>query len=230
MRRVLPAIVFLIVVLAAAAYGILTVWPMTAVNPDPNHAHADFAVWVDAPGSSEGSSVLEMIDFSMEKYMSGSSDAEKEGEHPHEHRHPYLHLHDENGRVIHRHKPGLTIGEFFVSIGAKMTKTTTDAGRTLEADCFAWEDLAGQHHSRCSGEWGRTLRMYVNGKEVAYDPGYVFADGDAILIAFAMNDVDVQRALGELTHDACLYSKTCPWRGTPPTEGCIADPTVPCKE
>ena len=229
MKKLLPLIVLMAI--AAVAYGFVALWPReAAVNPDPNHTHVDFAVWVDAPGSPEGSSVLEMIDFSATKYMSDSSDAEKEGEHPHEHLHPYLHLHDGNGHVIHRHKPGLTLGEFFTSIGAKMGKTTTDAGRTLAADCFEWEDLAGQHNSRCSGEWGHTLHMLVNGKEVAYDPEYVFKDGDAILIVFAKDDADVQRALGELTHDACLYSKTCPWRGEPPAEGCIADPTVPCTE
>ena len=32
----------------------------------------------------------------------------------------------------------------------------------------------------------------------------------------------------EMTDDACLYSKTCPWRGEPPAENCIADPEVPC--
>ena len=34
--------------------------------------------------------------------------------------------------------------------------------------------------------------------------------------------------LQEMTDDACKYSKTCPWRGEPPAESCIADPAVPC--
>lgn len=73
-----------------------------AVNPDPNHTHADFAVFVDGT----------RFDFSQDKYMSTE-------EHP---KHPHLHMHDGNGNVMHRHKPGLTIADFFQSIKVTMTE------------------------------------------------------------------------------------------------------------
>ena len=79
---------------------------------------------------------------------------------------------------------------------------------------------------------GRGLRLFVNGKELPYvdHDNYVFADGDRILITDATTDAEVRQELSLMTDDACLYSKTCPWRGAPPTEGCVADPEVPCRE
>ena len=59
---------------------------------------------------------------------------------------------------------------------------------------------------------------------------YVFADEDKILITTAVDDTELQKELKLLTDDACLYSQTCPERGEPPTENCIADPAVPCIE
>jgi len=68
-------------------------------NPDPNHTHADFAVWVDG----------EKVDFSGKEHMSGLED-------DHDHLHPYLHLHDHIDRIIHQHKPGLILRDFFDSL------------------------------------------------------------------------------------------------------------------
>lgn len=176
----------------------------SATNPDPNHAHADFAMWFDG----------EKFDFSQQKYMSEAPRANAEGEIvPTEipgRRH--LHLHDGNGHIIHRHKPGLTLGDFFRSIGFTMTKTClkTDEGREA---CDT-----GKSH------W----RMIVNGEERPMDPGYVFNDLDQILLSYSASDTAYQDQWKELTDEACKYSQTCPWRGKPPTENCIADPEVPC--
>ncbi|HRH94119.1 MAG TPA: hypothetical protein PKV72_06345, partial [Candidatus Peribacteria bacterium] len=74
-----------------------------ALNPDPNHTHADFAVWIGG----------KQQDFSAPKYMSGESTDVVHDERLSK----YFHLHDGNGRVIHRHKPGLPLGDFFASIG-----------------------------------------------------------------------------------------------------------------
>ena len=46
----------------------------------------------------------------------------------------YLHLHDGNGHVIHRHKPDLTLGDFFHSLGMTMTSS-----------CFELDDFQFQH-------------------------------------------------------------------------------------
>ena len=227
MKKLVPALLALILFVVSAWYG--STRHQYAKNPDPNHTHADFAVWMTTSGSGSNTDeigAIQKLDFSAPQYM--TTEAEEEAA-PVGSLKRYLHLHDGNGHVIHRHKPGLTIGDFFTSIGAKMSKTTTDAGRTIADDCFSWTDTAGHINQRCSGEWGRTIHMFVNGKEVAYDPDYVFQDMDHILIVFASDDADIQLALSQMTDDACKYSLTCPWKGPAPTESCISDPTVPCK-
>jgi hypothetical protein len=177
-----------------------------ALKPDPNHTHADFAVWIDG----------RKVDFSQALYMSGGVTAEEahaeDAEHGHEHLHPYLHLHDGVGHVIHRHKPGVALGEFFASLGMDMT-----------AECFSADAGA----AACNDD-ARTWRMFVNGEEWPYDPAYVFQDVDAILLTYGSGDEEVARQIDALTDGACLYSRTCPERGDPPVENCIADPAVPC--
>jgi hypothetical protein len=72
--------------------------------------------------------------------------------------------------------------------------------------------------------------MFVNGTEMGFDPSYVFADLDQILLTYDDGSMPVREELRRMTSDACLYSGTCPWRGKPPTENCVADPAVPCRE
>lgn len=169
-------------------------------NPDPNHTHADFAVWIDG----------QQLDFSGPEFMSGTSD---ENDPDHEKNHKYLHLHDGNGHVIHRHKNGLTLGEFFSSLSW--------SGSGYRGNIYHLADSP-------AGDEGYTVRLFVNGIENAKGASYVFNDGDHILITNATDDAEVKHELSLMTDDACLYSKTCPWKGAPPTENCIADPTVPC--
>jgi hypothetical protein len=173
-------------------------------NPDPNHTHADFAVWIDG----------EKFDFSGDEFMSGSSKEEVGEDHGHEHKHPNLHLHDNVGNVIHRHKPGLSLGEFFASIGIKMEQTcfSTDIDRAV-----------------CNTE-GKTWQMFRNGKEVPFDPSYVFADEDHLLLTYGATHEQLISELQQMTDDSCIYSQTCPERGEKPEEGCVADPAVPCTE
>jgi len=163
-----------------------------AVNPDPNHTHADFAVFVDG----------QQLDFSDPKYMSSEQ----------KHLHKHLHLHDGIGTVIHRHEPGLTLGEFFSSLGLRMTK-----------NCVTLDDK-----QRFCDHGNNRWRMIVNGEERVFDPSYVFKDMDKILLSYNASDTLWEIEWQQVTNDACLYSKTCPERGEPPTENCIADPTVPC--
>lgn len=172
--------------------------PYQVENPDPNHIHADFAVWVG----------LMKIDFSEDQFMSGLStdDAthDEEGEYLHQH----LHLHDNIGNVIHSHKPGLTLGEFMASIGYVMHP---DACLQLPDDseqCF--------------------MQMIVNGENIPFDPAYLLVDLDQILLTDAATPELSAPQWEKLTDDACLYSKRCPWRGDPPAENCVADPAVPC--
>ncbi len=225
-RNILPiGLLCLVLLLGACA-------KKTAKNPDPNHVHADFAIWVNGY----------KLDFSDARYMSEAPTPTSMLPHfipaalAHENENDenvnpdrkYLHLHDGNGHVIHRHKPDLTLGDFFHSLGMTMTSS-----------CFELDDFQFQHLDQgwvhdfartknlCSdGKFRWT--MIVNGKAVPMDAGYVFADGDKILLSYGSSDTASQEQYKQMTDDACLYSKTCPERGTPPTENCIADPSVPC--
>lgn len=186
-----------------------------AKNPDPNHTHADFAIWINN----------EQLDLSADKYMSGAvvendthEDAEDHDdttgeEHDHEHLHDYLHLHDGVGYVVHRHKPGFGIAEFLESIGFTF----------LEGCLMAEvEDILV-----CNDE-GVEWQMFVNSEEVPFDLNYTFTDLDKILITYGATSEQITTQLQQMTDDACLYSRTCPERGNPPVENCIADPDVPC--
>ena len=158
------------------------------MNPDPNHTHADFAVYING----------ERLEFTDPKYMSnppvdhegspppedtlatlfGVPQAIAHGDEDNEHVIPgreYLHLHDNNGNVIHSHKPDLTIGDFFTSIGFTMTK-----------DCFIL-DTDISYCSLVDAHW----RMFVNDTEVLFDPDYVFEDLNKILLTYGATDQQI---------------------------------------
>jgi nitrite reductase (NO-forming) len=168
-------------------------------NPDPNHTHADFAVFVRG----------EQLDFSDTRFMAGEGNNDHE---EYDHTHDTMHLHDKVGYVIHRHKPGQTLGDFLDFIGF-----------TTLSECIE-TDNGDQFCNRGNEAW----RMFVNGEKVTVNTDYVFDDEDQILLTFGVTDADIQSQLQQMTDDACLYSKTCPERGDPPEENCVADPAVPC--
>lgn len=172
-----------------------------APNPDPNHTHADFRILVDG----------QAIDFSGAEFM---SEAPVEGQ-----RYEggalkqYLHLHDGIGHVIHRHKPGLTLQDFFDSIHVGFT-----------ANCLIYTPPIIRDMECSDNSW----RMIVNGQERPMFLDYDFVDGDKILLTTTADQATLESEWEAMSDDACLYSQTCPWRGKPPAENCIADPEVPC--
>lgn len=191
-----------------------------AKNPDPNHTHADFAVWVNG----------EKLDFSGDEFMSESESEETDDDHEaHGHKHhPYLHLHDGNGSVPHRHKPGLGFGEFLLSIGL-ILKQEGFCTNSEPPSCYDAYFLTSSANS-VQLQTNRPFRLFVNGKQPVNvsNADYVFSDLDQILLTDATDQAEIDRELRALTNNACLYSRTCPERGDPPTENCIADPEVPC--
>lgn len=200
-KRLLPAIG-----LIAVGLAVILVFRTPRVpvpNPDPNHTHADFLVVLDG----------EPLDFTGDEFQTGASTEDHTRDPNLSPMRQFLHLHDGIGHVVHRHKPGLTLGDFFDSINVGFTENCIVYTLPLA------EDL------RCSDNpW----RMVVNGQERPFSVNYDFADGDKILITTAVGDAPVAAEWKAMTDDACRYSKTCPWRGAPPAENCIADPTVPC--
>ena len=199
MKRFSPVILFILLTAGAVWYG--ASHHRYVQNPDPNHTHADFAVWING----------KELDFSDAKYMTTEK---KESKLPPNDPRRYFHLHDGNMHVIHMHKPGLPIKEFFKSIGFDMASDSfsldTDVG------IFSMHDTP--------------LRMFINGAERPYDPDYVFNDGSHILLTNTHDEAELQLELQQMTDDACLYSQTCPWRGKVPVENCVSDPSVPCTE
>jgi hypothetical protein len=221
-KRILSSLAVL--TLSACSWG-----SGTAVNPDPNHTHADFAVWING----------QKLDFSDERYMSAPPadetswilKASAHGDEDDGHVVPgreYLHLHDGNGHVLHSHKPGQTIGQFFGSLGMPMTPNCFDLDdfqfATLDP---SWvRDFARTKKLCDDGKFHWT--MMVNGARIPMNPDYALVDLDTILLSYGASDTAATEEYAKMTDDACLYSKTCPERGDPPTENCIADPTVPC--
>lgn len=150
------------------------------------HVHADFAVYLDGVP----------VDFTESKYQSTESG----------HLHPTLHLHDGKGNILHRHADGVTLSDFFKSLGMKFTK-----------QCFTQDNGV----SHCSGN-GKEFRMYVNGKLLSVMEEYVVQDLDQILITFGLpDDETIQSQIDSVTDEACIYSARCPERGSPPEEACV---------
>lgn len=210
MKRFAPVIIAAILIAGGIWYG-----RQPVQNPDPSHTHADFAVWVNGT----------KLDFSDARYMSEAYDPSSGQEIRVDPMRKYLHLHDGNGHVLHRHKPGLTFGEFLASLGVVLTKD----GLNL---CMETPDMP----IACQDEaMHRNWKMIVNGVSKGFfDGDYVPEDGDQILVLLPVSGEELAQqeeinvAWEQMTDDACLYSKTCPWRGDPPVENCIADPEVPC--
>ena len=185
----------------ALSFGLRSREP--AQNPDPNHTHADFRVMLD------GAEVA----FTDEVFMTGASTEDHTRDPNLSPMRKFLHLHDGLGHVVHRHKPGLTLQDFFDSLGVGFT-----------ANCLVYEPSVDRDMACSGNDW----RMVVNGQERPFSLNYDFADGDKILLTTAADQATLEAEWTAMTDDACLYSRTCPWRGEPPAENCIADPEVPC--
>jgi hypothetical protein len=167
MKRLFIIVGLLIVFAVSASYG----YNRTTKNPDPNHTHADFAVWYQG----------EQFDFSDQKYMTEELSAEQlaalaaqtgTGKDL-ETLKQYLHLHDGNGHVIHRHKPGLTLGDFFSTLIWRKPGDKRYVGNTF----LVASDVVNDAYV--------PVRLFVNGKVNTQGSAYVFQDGDHLLITDA---------------------------------------------
>ncbi len=135
------------------------------------------------------------IDLSDKKYMSVTERLLHTG----------VHLHDENGDVIHFHERNITLVEFLNSLGFD-----------LDEECISLNES-----SYCT-EKTNSLKLYVNAEDKTSSlTTYVPQDEDRILLYFgtASNEA-IDEYLGAIKDDACLYSGTCPERGTAPPESC----------
>lgn len=138
----------------------------------------------------------EIIDLSDDKYQSNAMQI----------MHEHIHLHDNNDDVIHRHDHGVTLATFFDSLGFTLTNDciTNDRGREY-----------------CTTE-DQDLLVFINDERIIDFADYVNQEEDRILIYYGdpQDDAIITELLLSVTDKACIYSGTCPERGTPPPESC----------
>jgi hypothetical protein len=171
----------------------------TAHQNDEFHIHADLKVYINNKG----------LDLSLDRYQTGETHSGADNGHSHT---IDMHIHDNFGSVLHLHAPGVSLGQFFETIGMRFTQS-----------CFVLENA----ESYCNTE-AKKLKMYVNGELEPELSGYVFSDLDKILITYGEDsEADILEQRATLTDDACIYSLTCPERGTPPPEECSGDGGCP---
>lgn len=180
--------------LIQAAINNADVEPTQSGEPTAVHWHFDLKTVING----------KEIDFSQSKYQSTETDVKAE----------FVHLHDGNGKVVHIHQSGVSLQDFFQSIGMDITTGcfTTDTKETL-----------------CSTNT-KALSVYVNGEKEPRAGEYEPKDLDRILVVYGpKDDASVTRLIEGVSNDACIYSETCPERGTPPKEACVGGVGTECE-
>jgi len=141
----------------------------------------------------------EIYNFAQEKYMSTENKSLSN----------FAHLHDMNGNIMHKHALGITLGFFLETLGIK-----------LDGHCLVLDDRT----SYCN-EGNKELKMYVNGKHNDEFAEYDIQDEDTILLSYGeVSEEELQEQIESVSDEACIYSLTCPEKGTPPEEAtCIGE-------
>ncbi len=135
------------------------------------------------------------IDFTDDKYQSATGHMLLED----------FHLHDNNDSIIHRHAAGLTLSMFLNSLGYSLTD-----------DCL----ITDSDLKYCTNEERQTA-LFVNGTPVKNVDSYIPQETDQILVFYGeVDSPKLTSYLSEISSDSCIYSGTCPERGTPPPESC----------
>jgi hypothetical protein len=137
----------------------------------------------------------ERIRFTDPKYQSTP-------EHTH---HVSLHFHDGNDEVIHRHADNVTLSDFFSSLDMSLTN-----------ECLTLSN--GEDY--CTNET-ETLMLLINGERTLNVTEYIINEEDRILVYYGNpTNPNLTEYITSVTEMACMYSGTCPEKGTPPTESC----------
>ena len=180
------------IILGAVAMRIFLVVSAPGEHDHDDHEHSDEVhVHADFVMTIDG----EEMDLTQDKYQSKVGDI----------KHADIHLHDNQGNIIHRHAEGVTFGDFLRSIGFLFTDEciTLDTGEEYCADS------------------DHTLSLYVNNEAQTAINDYIIEDNDRVLLYYGEKDsTEISNLLGSITDEACIYSGTCPERGTPPPEAC----------
>jgi protein-disulfide isomerase len=169
--------------------------PVAETEPTAVHWHFDLVTVLNG----------KKIDFSLPKYQ--STEEKKLDE--------FVHSHDGNGKVVHIHQTGVSLQDYFKSLGMDMTTAcfTTEAGEKL-----------------CNTNT-KALSVYVNGEKEPRAGEYEPKDLDRVLVVYgAKDDTSIPALVESVSNDACIYSETCPERGTPPKEECVGGVGTECED
>lgn len=160
--------------------------PNHAVTYDGDvHVHADFKMYIDDTP----------MRFTDAKYQSAEGHTLDASQH----------FHDDSDTVIHRHADGVTLVQFFASLGVTITDT-----------CLILED--GIAH--CTDK-DNVLTLFVNNNPIPIITKYSTNEKDRILLYYGNpKNPRLPEYIASITDESCLYSHTCPERGEPPTESC----------
>jgi len=164
-------------------------------KPDEFHSHADFKLYVSG----------DVYNFSQEQFMARKEKKLSDS----------VHLHDLNGFVIHKHREGILLSEFFESIGFVFDSEclTVDTGEIYCSANSLNNDVEGRSANKVS------LRMFVTGIENFELGKYHFVDLDRILLTYGNEgDSQIQEQMDSVTDEACIFSEKCPERGKAPLE------------
>src|SRR3989344_4323995 len=135
------------------------------------HVHADFAVYING----------KKLDFNLPIYSE---------------RDPRIHLHIRNqygDSVIHVEGGHAKLGEFFTSLGMKLTE-----------NCFRTTSVNFCNDHR------RTLKFYVNGIRNKDFGNYDIKDLDRILITFGNEaEEEMKKQMDSVTRASCISSNKC---------------------
>lgn len=123
------------------------------------------------------------------------------------------HFHNHNGEVVHVHASDVKLNDLLTSFGMNITQ-----------DCLKLD--SGE--TKCA-TGANKLRMVVNAKENTDFGSYVFQDLDRILVIYGtFTDAQVNAEIAAVPDTACIYSDTCPERGSPPEEECVGGVGTNC--
>lgn len=185
--------------LAILALGALLAAALVLLEPPGQpilgevHEHADFKLFLNRVE----------LDFSRARYMSGEPSTGSKTRSLSN----FVHLHGMDGGVAHKHIAGVTLGQFFQTLGI-----------SFNSSCFV--DDEGRQY--CNGAGG-ALKMFVNGKPSNEFGEYEFHDLDRILVSFGNESGgELREQLALVSDRACVQSLKCPERGLPSNEsGCV---------
>ena len=176
-------------------------------DPPPSefHEHAEFALFLNG----------ERFDFSKDEFMTVEPcEIGETGWIPSARAHvgeeglkSGVDLHNNVGHIIHLHREGITVRNFFNSLDMQFED--------------GW--FVDRNGKETKDDAKNSFRAFRNGREVKDAPNLEMRDLDQLLVTYGprnRNQTSIDAEMASLTNTACIYSNKCPHRGTAPAEDC----------